>query len=455
MDKQNITVLRKILYAVESGDQIYGRQDYSCFAGAGANCDNETAITIGAGQWYAGEAKELLHRIQRANPKLFKDMDNAGMESDLLMKNWDTYAVTAESAKGQCIISIISTDLGKKCQDEYMEDQIKAHIPIIEKAYGIMPDSAMMECINILHQGGFDALKRVLSKTLEPYTVDKIYATLCQDPTDPTPNQVGDYTDRQKAVINMIRTYADSIDKEEGVEMTKTEKAIRQMETWAKDDSHGYDQDYRWGEKGDYDCSSAVIQAWQNAGVPVKSGGATYTGDMKNVFLKNGFKDITASVNRGTGTGLKRGDVLLNEVHHVAMYGGAGNEVEASINEKGTAHGGQPGDQTGKEFLIRSYRNYPWNCILRYAGDTVTSDAEKKQNAVAYVARFTKDCKCYSAAGKTQAKMFPVIKKNAVVDVMKYTETVKGKKWYFIRIPHPTEGFVFEFVPAGYFKKLV
>lgn len=34
MDKQNITVLRKILYAVESGDQVYGKQDYSCFAGA-------------------------------------------------------------------------------------------------------------------------------------------------------------------------------------------------------------------------------------------------------------------------------------------------------------------------------------------------------------------------------------------------------------------------------------
>ena len=92
---------------------------------------------------------------------------------------------------------------------------------------------------------------------------------------------------------------------------------------------------------------------------------------------------------------------------------------------------------------------------MRYAGDTVTSDVEKKQNTVAYVARFTKDCKCYSAAGKTQAKMFPAVKKNAVVDVMKYTEIVKGKKWYFIRIPHPTEGFVFEFVPAGYFKKLV
>lgn len=453
-DKQK-KVLRKIIYAVETGGQVYGQQDYSCFAGAGANCDNEIAITIGAGQWYAGEAKELLHRIQRANPKLFKDMDDAGLESDLLMKNWDTYAVTAESAKGKCIVDIISTGLGKKCQDEYMEDQIQAYIPIIEKAYGTMEDTAMMECINILHQGGFDALKRILSKTPEPYTADKIYTTLCKDSTDPTPNQVGDYTDRQKAVINMIHTYADSTDKEEGVVMTKTEKAIRQMETWAKDDSHGYDQDYRWGEKGDFDCSSAAIQAWQNAGVSVKSGGATYTGDMKNVFLKNGFEDITASVNRGTGTGLKRGDVLLNEAHHVAMYCGNGKEVEASINEKGTAHGGQPGDQTGKEFLIRSYRNYPWNCILRYAGDqAAASDVEKKQNAVAYVARFTKDCKCYSVAGKTQAKMFPVIKKNAVVDVMKYTETVKGKKWYFIRIPHPTEGFIFEFVPAKYFTRI-
>ena len=458
MDKQNITVLRKILYAVESGNQIYGEQDYAAFAEVGANCSNEKAITIGAGQWYADEAKELLYRIQRGNPKLFKDMDTENLEADLLKKSWATYAVSKDSAKGRLIISIISMELGKKCQDQYMEDQIAAYAKSIEKTYGTMPDSAMMECINIHHQGGDSALKRILAKTVKPYTADKIYTVLCMDSTDPVQNQVGDYTDRQKAVINMIHTYADNTEKE-GIAMTKTEKAIRQMETWAKDDSHGYDQDYRWGEKGDYDCSSAVIQAWQNAGVPVKSGGATYTGDMKNVFLKNGFVDVTSKVNVATGAGLIRGDVLLNTVHHTAMYCGNGKEVEASINEKGTAHGGKPGDQTGKEFLIRSYRNYPWNCVLRYkestSGSTVTSDIEKKQNTVAYVARIIKDCKCYSAAGKTQAKMFPVIKKNAVVDVMKYTETVKGKKWYFIRIPHPTEGFVFEFVPAGYFKKLV
>lgn len=456
MQKNNVEVLRKILYAVESGNQIYGEQDYAAFAEVGANCSNEKAITIGAGQWYADEAKELLYRIQRGNPKLFKDMDTENLEADLLKKSWATYAVSKDSAKGRLIISIISMELGKKCQDQYMEDQIQAYIPIIEKAYGIMEDSAMMECINILHQGGDSALRRILSKTPEPYTADKIYTTLCQDPADPTPNQVGDYTDRQKAVINMIHTYADSTDKEEGVVMTKTEKAIRQMETWAKDNSHGYDQDYRWGEKGDYDCSSAVIQAWQNAGVPVKSGGATYTGDMKNVFLKNGFKDITASVNRGTGTGLKRGDVLLNEAHHVAMYCGNGKEVESSINEKGTAHGGKPGDQTGKEFLVRSYRNYPWNCILRYQESSSNSTTTITTEKVAYVARMSKDAQTFVDAGKTKSTLWPKIKKNTLVDVIKGA-TIKdsaGKKFYLVRLGHPSEGFVREYVLAGSFKKI-
>lgn len=458
MDKQNITVLRKILYAVESGDQIYGNQNYSCFAGVGANCDNEKAITIGAGQWYADEAKELLYRIQRGNPKLFKDMDTADLETDLLLKSWATYAVSKESVKGQCIINIISTTLGKKCQDEYMEEQITEYAHVIEELHGEMPDEAMMECINIIHQGGRGALDRILSKTEKPYTADKIYASLCQDPQDPVQNQVGDYEDRQKAVINMIHIYSVDIWEREMITMamTKTEKAIKQMEDWAKDDSHGYDQDYRWGEKGDYDCSSAVIQAWQNAGVPVKSGGATYTGDMKNVFLKNGFKDITASVNRGTGTGLKRGDVLLNEAHHVAMYCGNGKEVESSINEKGTAHGGKPGDQTGKEFLVRSYRNYPWNCILRYQESSSNSTTTITTEKVAYVARMSKDAQTFVDAGKTKSTLWPKIKKNILVDVIKGA-TIKdsaGKKFYLVRLGHPSEGFVREYVLAGSFKKI-
>ena len=137
------------------------------------------------------------------------------------------------------------------------------------------------------------------------------------------------------------------------------------MEQWANDPAHGYDQEYRWGERGDYDCSSAVISAWKAAGIDLH---CTYTGNMKDDFIKHGFEVVTHEVNLTTGNGLLRGDVLLNEVHHTAMYIGEGMEVEASINEKGGATGGQPGDQTGREILIRAYRNYPWDCVLRYRG---------------------------------------------------------------------------------------
>lgn len=165
--------------------------------------------------------------------------------------------------------------------------------------------------------------------------------------------------------------------------ISKSEKATQQMETWAADDSHGYDQKYRWGEKGDFDCSAAVIQAWENAGVPVKSSGATYTGNMLQVFKKCGFRDVTDSVNLATGAGLIRGDVLLTVPRHTAMFCGNGKEVEASINEKGTATGGVPGDQTGKEFLIRSYRNYPWTYVLRYAESG--SMEEKTESGASYM----------------------------------------------------------------------
>lgn len=149
--------------------------------------------------------------------------------------------------------------------------------------------------------------------------------------------------------------------------MGKIEKATQWMINLANNPKHGYDQDNRWGP--DYDCSSAVISAWQAAGVPVKSKGASYTGNMKSVFLSCGFKDVRSSINLSNGSGLKRGDVLLNTITHTAMYIGNGQIVHASINENGTTTGGKTGDQTGKEICIRSYYNKNWDCVLRYMND--------------------------------------------------------------------------------------
>lgn len=164
--------------------------------------------------------------------------------------------------------------------------------------------------------------------------------------------------------------------------MSKIELAIRQMEAWAADNSHGYDQSSRWGP--DYDCSSAVISAWEMSGVRVKTSGASYTGNMRGVFLRSGFEDVTGSINLATGAGLQRGDVLLNVRHHTAMYCGGGMEVEASINEFGGTTGGQPGDQTGREFYVRPYRNYPWDYVLRYTADGELAETPDKPTKPTY-----------------------------------------------------------------------
>ena len=56
-------VMKKILYAVETGGQVYGNQKYGDFTEAFTNSSTEYTITIGAGQWYGTEAQRLLKLI--------------------------------------------------------------------------------------------------------------------------------------------------------------------------------------------------------------------------------------------------------------------------------------------------------------------------------------------------------------------------------------------------------
>ena len=144
------------------------------------------------------------------------------------------------------------------------------------------------------------------------------------------------------------------------------ESAVQWAIGIANDNSHGYDQNNRWGP--DYDCSSLLITAWQQAGIKVKDAGASYTGNMYAAFTSCGFQDVTSQVNISNGNGVQRGDILLNIQNHTAMSIGNGQIVQASQNEFGGISGGQTGDQTGQEIACRSYYNYPWDCILRLPG---------------------------------------------------------------------------------------
>lgn len=165
--------------------------------------------------------------------------------------------------------------------------------------------------------------------------------------------------------------------------MSKKTEVVALAKSVCNDNSHGYDQANRWGP--DYDCSSFIITIWESVGVKVKSSGASYTGNMRQVFLNNGFEDVTARVNLATGSGLESADVLLNQASHTAIYIGGGMIAHASINEFGKTVGGISGDQTGKEICTRTYYNYPWDCVLRYketSSDHTDTDSKIQNGTV-------------------------------------------------------------------------
>lgn len=195
-------VIRKIIYAVETGGQVYGNVRYDDFTEAYANSSIEHAITIGGGAWYATEAQRLLKLIRTKNPTVFKKLDTAGIGIDIDTKNWATYKVQKGSDKAKCIQKIIGSATGIKCQDLLIDEQMQAYVDEVS-ALGVTDIQALLMCANFRHQGGLSAVKRILAKTQKPYTLNNVYKA-CQSDTG---NQVGAYKLRQKMVYESLKKY--------------------------------------------------------------------------------------------------------------------------------------------------------------------------------------------------------------------------------------------------------
>ena len=149
------------------------------------------------------------------------------------------------------------------------------------------------------------------------------------------------------------------------------------------DNRFGYSWGERWGanpEKwtmdgltftmnvGDFDCSSSCITAWKKALTGSKYAnaidGATYTGNMRSVFVGSGLFEW-----KPMSFLAQPGDLYLNEANHVAMCQTQTPDIlsEFCISETGGTTG-KRGDQTGREAYAHGYYDYPWDGILHYNG---------------------------------------------------------------------------------------
>lgn len=131
--------------------------------------------------------------------------------------------------------------------------------------------------------------------------------------------------------------------------MSVIDDAVAWAKKIAEDDTHGYDQTNRWGP--DYDNSSFVISAWEDAGVGVKANGATTISNMCAAFEKTGFTDVAAQITMQTGAGLVAGDVLWKR-NITCLYVGNGEIAIAR--------------SSNKDIVIENYYKSEWSKVLRY-----------------------------------------------------------------------------------------
>lgn len=470
MTDEQKAVLRKIIYAVETGGQVYGQQDYSDFTEAYTNSSEEHAITIGAGQWYATEAQTLLKRIHDADPETWNRLDNIGLWEQVQKEDWSCYNISSKSQFATLIVRLISSKTGVKCQDSLMDEQLADYADEALKR-GVTDARGQAMCVNFRHQGGLGAVTRILAKTQKPYTLDNLYAA-CQ--TD-TGNQVGAYKSRQRFVYNALKTYfPESEDKnmnaiEKLIQIAKNEVGYLEKASNSqlddktanagKNNYTKYWHDIKPDYQGQPWCAAFVSWCFMKAfGLEtakklLKHWPYVYCPTMADLFTLNANPKV--------------GDIVIFYRH--GEFAHTGIVIKVSEDRFWTVEGNTSGGSTiienGGGVCQKSYynSNLPGTkfCTPNYSlvKDTTpisSSDTAKKQNTRAYIAQIKKDTKCYTKSNKNSpSKLFPKLKKGAVVEVMKYTETdSSGLKWYFVRIPHPTEGFVFEFVPKGTFTRI-
>ena len=122
--------------------------------------------------------------------------------------------------------------------------------------------------------------------------------------------------------------------------MASVSALINRMRYWCAVANLGYSQANFNQSGGNCDCSSLVIHCLKEAGFD--TGSATYTGNLSDNLTKRGWRRLPANGSP------QPGDILLNDVHHVAVYLGGGRLAQASISRHRVWQGGRsdrPRDQ--------------------------------------------------------------------------------------------------------------
>lgn len=192
MSPENLKVLAKIILAVETGGQVYGKARYNDFTPPYKNSKKEHTITLGAGGFYGHQARKLVQMIYDKDPKAFEKLDTANIKG-MLSKDWEAIKWNPNEKQKQALIAIIDSPIGHECQDELMAERCKTLVEACAKKYPKADEKAQMMYAEIAHLGGAAAAKRIFDRCNGNYSLDNIMTALVADQKDKSSNnQVGD-----------------------------------------------------------------------------------------------------------------------------------------------------------------------------------------------------------------------------------------------------------------------
>ena len=483
MTAKQMEILTNIIGAVESGGQIYGKRRYDAYAGNGANSPNEKTCTLGWAQNYGNEGRKLCKMILDADPQAFRRADTANIESKL-NTDWVATGWSPTAKEKAALIAIITTDAGKKCQDELFAELMKTYIASALAYDSGMSVAAQMMWCEIEHLGGLGPVKRIFGRATKPYTVDGIYASLILDQRDTSnSNQVGDkiYQSRHQCCVRWIKQYLtdDTGNKEEATVGVTAQDVLAVMRSWIgyseangkyreilniynshKPLARGYAI-----QPGDAWCDATVSAAAIKAGAVDLIG--TEVGCEEHIQI---FKHKGIWIEDGTITP-QPGDIIVYNWDDSTQpndgYADHIGYVETVSSGKITAIEGNKNDAVGRRTLLVGAGNIRGYARPKYAttpsaggntgsgagsstsGTSDTSGAPSKTPK--WVGEITKDGTAVRtwAGAETSIKSWPKLNATNLVDVCDTVKDNGGHDWYYVRIA----GKYFGFVDANHVKK--
>lgn len=230
---EDFNIFINMIGACESGGLVYGQRDYATYLSLADSWGAEQTITIGWWSAYGNNGRALLNRIYNADPALFQSIDTDGAIQSMLSQDWEKLKWEPSAAQKDVIVRLITTDTGKKCQDEAFKEFAKIYIEDCQSSYTDDVAACMMYAeIGML--GGEAAANRIFNRVVNDYSsnfsLDNIMAALADDQkasTNPYSVSGAVYNTRHSLFYQWIQTYLQPADPQENGVFTDVQNTSR------------------------------------------------------------------------------------------------------------------------------------------------------------------------------------------------------------------------------------